>query len=425
MPVVTLGLNHKSAPLAVREQVVLPAERLDAALAALAARPGVREAAVLSTCNRTEIYAVLAPEAEPTILQRWLEAEQGLAHDWLNQYLYTLHDDAAISHLLRVTAGLDSLVLGEPQILGQAKVAYHSASRNGLLGQILERLFQHAFAVAKRVRTETDIGAHPVSVAFAAVTLARQIFGALETRTALLIGAGEMIDLTARHFHEQGIQHIIIANRSRERAEIIAELCGGQAIGLDEIANFLARADIVVSCTASSEPILDRATVKQAIKKRRHEPVFMADLAVPRDIEPSVERLDDVYLYTVDDLRDVIDRNMRQRMAAAEQAETLVSEQSEAFMGWVRTLNAVGAIRAYRSQAKAHRDAVLAEAKRALEAGQPTDEVLERLAHRLTRKLLHQPTLGLRDAARSGDQERIRQSCQLLGIPTHPDQDEE
>lgn len=425
MPVVTLGLNHKSAPLAVREQVVLPAERLDAALAALASRPGVREAAVLSTCNRTEIYAVLAPEAEPTILQRWLEAEQGLEHDWLNQYLYTLHDDAAISHLLRVTAGLDSLVLGEPQILGQAKVAYHSASRNGLLGQILERLFQHAFAVAKRVRTETDIGAHPVSVAFAAVTLARQIFGALETRTALLVGAGEMIDLTARHFHEQGIQHIIIANRSRERADIIAEACDGKAIGLDEIPNFLARADIVVSCTASSEPILDRATVKHAIKKRRHEPVFMADLAVPRDIEPSVERLDDVYLYTVDDLRDVIDRNMRQRMAAAEQAETLVSEQSEAFMGWVRTLNAVGAIRSYRSQGKRHRDEVLAEAQKALEAGQPAEEVLERLARRLTRKLLHGPTLGLRDAARSGDPERIRQSCQLLGIPTQSDQDEE
>ncbi len=425
MPVVTLGLNHKSAPLAVREQVVLPAERLDAALAALASRPGVREAAVLSTCNRTEIYAVLAPEAEPTILQRWLEAEQGLEHDWLNQYLYTLHDDAAISHLLRVTAGLDSLVLGEPQILGQAKVAYHSASRNGLLGQILERLFQHAFAVAKRVRTETDIGAHPVSVAFAAVTLARQIFGALETRTALLIGAGEMIDLTARHFQEQGIQHIIIANRSRERAEIIAEVCGGKAIGLDEIPNFLSRADVVVSCTASSEPILDRATVKHAIKKRRHEPIFMADLAVPRDIEPSVERLDDVYLYTVDDLRDVIDRNMRQRMAAAEQAETLVNEQSEAFMGWVRTLNAVGAIRTYRSQAKQHRDEVLAEAKKALEAGQPTEEVLDRLARRLTRKLLHRPTLGLRDAARSGDPERVRQSCQLLGIPTQSDQDDE
>jgi len=425
MPVVTLGLNHKSAPLAVREQVVLPAERLDAALAALAARPGVREAAVLSTCNRTEIYAVLAPEATPAILQRWLESEQGLEPEWLNQYLYTLHDDAAISHLLRVTAGLDSLVLGEPQILGQAKVAYHSASRNGLLGQILERLFQHAFAVAKRVRTETDIGAHPVSVAFAAVTLARQIFGALETRTALLIGAGEMIDLTARHFHEQGIRHIIIANRSPERAEAIAELCEGEAIGLGQIPEHLARADIVVSCTASSEPILDRATVKQAIKKRRHEPVFMTDLAVPRDIEPSIERLDDVYLYTVDDLRDVIDRNRRQRLAAAEQAETLVSEQAEAFMGWVRTLGAVGAIRAYRSRAKQHRDEAVAEAKRALEAGQPVDEVLERLGRRLTRRLLHQPTLGLRDAARSGDTQRIRQSCELLGIPMNPDQDDE
>ncbi len=416
MPVVSLGLNHKSAPLAAREQVVIPAERLDEALAALAERPGVREAAVLSTCNRTEIYAVLAPEATPMILQRWLESEQGLAQGWLDNYLYTLKDRDAIRHLLRVTAGLDSLVLGEPQILGQSKLAYHSASRNGLLGQILERLFQHAFAVAKRVRTETDIGAHPVSVPFAAVTLAKQIFGELDQRSALLIGAGEMIELTARHFHEQGMRRIIIANRSIERAQVLAELCNGKAIELQQIPDYLADTDVLVSCTASPHPILEHSSVKRSLKARRHEPIFMADLAVPRDIEPSVERLDDVYLYTVDDLRDVIDRNRRQRMAAAEEAEALIETQSDRFMGWVRTLGAVGAIRRYREQGEQVRAEALTRAKRALEAGHPPEAVLEVMARQISRRLMHRPTLGLREAARSGDQARIAQSYHLLGL---------
>ena len=425
MPVVSLGLNHKSAPLAVRERVVFPAERLDDALAALAQRPGVREAAVLSTCNRTEIYAVLAPEATPAILQRWLESEHGLEHDWLRPYLYTLEARDAIIHLLRVAAGLDSLVLGEPQILGQAKVAYHSASRAGLLGQILDRLFQHAFAVAKRVRTETDIGAHPVSVAFAAVTLARQIFGDLGERQALLIGAGEMIELTARHFREQGMGGLMVANRSRDRAEMVAGLCGGRAFGLNEVEDLLADADIVISCTGSTEPILRREAVRKSLRARRHRPVFMADLAVPRDIEPSVEDLADVYLYTVDDLRDVIDRNRRSRAAAADEAERLVADQADRFMDWVRTLDAVSAIRRYRQHAERQREYALDQARRQLNAGQPAEQVLEALAHRLTRKLLHLPTLGLREAARSGDPEIIRQSHRLLGLDDRRDDDSE
>ncbi len=425
MPVVSLGLNHKSAPLAVREQVVFPADRLDVALTALAERPGVREAAVLSTCNRTEIYAVLAPEATPAILQRWLESEHGLPHDGLSNYLYTLEGRDAIIHLLRVAAGLDSLVLGEPQILGQAKVAYHSASRAGLLGQILDRLFQHAFSVAKRVRTETDIGAHPVSVAFAAVTLARQIFGDLGERHALMIGAGEMIELTARHFREQGMGSLMVANRSRDRAEMVAALCGGRALGLDELEGNLPGADIVISCTASTAPILRRDAVRKSLKARRHRPVFMADLAVPRDIEPSVEDLDDVYLYTVDDLRDVIHRNRQSRAEAADEAERLVAEQADRFMDWVRTLDAVSAIRRYRQHGERQRDYALDQARRQLNAGQPPEQVLEALAHRLTRKLLHLPTLGLREAARSGDPETIRESHRLLGLDDRRDDDNE
>lgn len=424
MPVVSLGLNHESAPLAVREQVVLPAETLDSALSALADRPGVREAAVLSTCNRTEIYAVLAPEATPAILHRWLASQQGLDADWLGPYLYVHEGRDAVVHLLRVTAGLDSLVLGEPQILGQAKLAYRSAADAGLLGQILDRLFQHAFSLAKRVRTETAIGTHPVSVAFAAVTLARQIFDRLDRRRALLIGAGEMIELTARHFREQGMGELVIANRSRHRAEALASTCGGSALGLDEIDAFLPKADIIISCTASNEPILSREQVRTGLRQRRHEPVFMVDLAVPRDIEPSVDRLEDVYLYTVDDLRDVIDRNQRSRAAAAEEAEILVDGQAERFMDWIRTLDAVSAIRRYRLHGEQQREYALEQAQREISAGQPPDQVLEALAHRLTRKLLHLPTLGLRDAARSGDPEIIRQSHRLLGLDDSRDDNE-
>lgn len=423
MPVVCLGLNHKSAPLAVRERVVFSAERLDPALAALAERPGVREAAVVSTCNRTEIYAVLAPEATPAILRRWLEAEQNLHSDELADHLYSLEGRDAIRHLLRVSSGLDSLVLGEPQILGQAKLAYHGASRAGLLGQILQRLFQHAFSVAKRVRTETDIGAHPVSVAYAAVTLARQIFGQLDTCQGLLIGAGEMIELTARHFHEQGMRGLVVANRSLERAQRVAGFCAGTGIALDDLEAQLAGADIIVACTASDTPVLTRETMKRVLKSRRHQPLFMVDLAVPRDIEPTIETLPDVYLYTVDDLRGVIEQSRRSRAAAADHAETIVEEQTDAFMAWMRTLDAVGAIRRYRQHAEHQRDEALAQAHRQLSAGHAPEAVIEQLAHRLTRKLLHTPTMGLREAAREGDARVIRDSHRLLGLDEHDEGD--
>ncbi|MDR9432284.1 MAG: glutamyl-tRNA reductase [Spiribacter sp.] len=425
MPVVSLGLNHKTAPLAVRERVVFRTDRLDEALAALAARPGVREAAVLSTCNRTEIYAVLAPEATPAILHRWLESQHALKPNELASHLYTLHGREAIVHLLRVTAGLDSLVLGEPQILGQAKIAYHSATRAGLLGQILDRLFQHAFSVAKRVRTETDIGAHPVSVAFAAVTLARQIFGDLKHRRALLIGAGEMIELTARHFHEQGLSGVRVANRNLARAEHVAAICGGEALGLEQLESALGSADIIVSCTASDTPVLSRENIARALKARRHQPMFFVDLAVPRDIDPQADKLADVYLYTIDDLRDVIDRSMRSRAVAADQAEQLIDAQAARFMDWVRTLDAVSAIRRYRQLAEQQRDQALQQAQRQLAAGQSAEKTLNELAHRLTRKLLHRPTIGLREAARSGDPETIRHSHEFLGLNQQNDEDNE
>ncbi|MGD8708857.1 MAG: glutamyl-tRNA reductase [Ectothiorhodospiraceae bacterium] len=422
MPVVTLGLNHNSAPLAVRERVVIGSEMLDEALAELGERPGVREAVVLSTCNRTEIYAVLSPEATPQVLQRWLEDSHRLEHDWLSQFLYTHHGRAAVEHLLSVAAGLDSLIIGEPQILGQAKHAYHAGLRQGTVGQTLDRLFQHAFATAKHIRTDTDIGNHPVSVAFAAVSLARQIFGDMDRRTALLIGAGETIELTARHLRDQHIARLIIANRSPERARKLAEHHGGEGIALGDIPHFLDGTDIIVASTGSTLPILGKGSVETALKRRKHQPMFMVDIAVPRDIEPEVGELSDVYLYTIDDLREVIEDNLRSRQQAARQGEEIVQTHAEQFMGWVRSLDAVSTIRRYRQHAERQRDEVLRRARRRLARGDDPEVVLEYLARTLTGKLTHAPTVGMREAAREGGAPALHQGRRILGLPPEDDE---
>lgn len=422
MPVVTLGLSHKSAPVEIRERIVFPTECLEEAIRNLVERPGIYEAVLLSTCNRTELYAVLAPEAAPEILQHWLEHTHRLTPGWLAQYLYLLNGEAAVRHLLTVASGLDSLVLGEPQILGQTKGAYQAALRCGTVRHTLDRLFQYAFSVAKQVRTETDIGAHPVSVAFAAVSLASQIFGDLDRQTAMLIGAGDTIDLTARHLSERNIARLIIANRSLDRARKLAEQYHGEAISLAEIPHVLKDADIVVSSTASTLPILGKGSVESALKRRKHRPMFMVDIAVPRDIEPEVGELADVYLYTIDDLREVIDDNLRSRREAAQQADLIIADQVERFMGWMRSLQAVSPIRSYRHRAECLREEVLQRAQRRLSRGDDPALVLEYLSHTLTRKLIHEPTVGLREAARSGDPDMIRTSQRLLGL--HSDEDE-
>ena len=422
MPVVTLGLSHKSAPVEIRERIVFPSECLEEAVCDLVERPGIDEAVLLSTCNRTELYAVLAPEATPEILQRWLEHTHRLSPGWLTQYLYSLNGEAAVRHLLTVASGLDSLVLGEPQILGQAKCAYQAALRCGTVRHTLDRLFQYAFSVAKQVRTETEIGAHPVSVAFAAVSLASQIFGDLDQQTALLIGAGDTIELTARHLTEHRITQLIIANRSLERARKLAEQYHGQAISLADIPHVLKDTDIVVSSTASALPILGKGSVESALKRRKHRPMFMVDIAVPRDIEPEVGDLADVYLYTIDDLREVIDDSLRSRHEAARQADLIIADQVERFMGWMRSLEAVSPIRSYRHRAERLREEVLQRARRRLNRGDDPALVLEYLSHTLTKKLIHEPTIGLREAARGGDPETIRTSRRLLGL--HTDEDE-
>ena len=416
MPLFTHGLSHKTAPLEVRERLVFDEDRARDALGDLVARPGVREAALISTCNRTEVYTVLEPGAPPQTVLRWLAAEQAVDPGWLADYLYVHHDGEMVRHLLRVAPGLDSLVLGEPQISGQIKLAYNQALAAGTLGRVLDRLFQHAFSVSKQVRTETGIGSHPVSVAFAAVTLARQIFGDLNGYTGLLIGAGETIELTARHFHEQGMRRFIVANRSAARAEELAGQYNGEAIDLGSLPGRIEEADVVVASTGSQLPILGKGVIERAVRRRKHRPMFMVDIAVPRDIEPEAGDLDDVYLYTVDDLQEVIDDNLRSRQDAATQAEEIIDVQVERFEAWLRGLDAVPLVRAFRERSASQRDAVLARARRRLARGDDPEAVLEYLAHTLTNRLIHTPTRALRDAGSAGNGELLAAARRLLDV---------
>lgn len=416
MPLCTIGLNHKSAPVEVRERVVFPPDRLAAALQALKQRPGVREAAVISTCNRTEVYTLLEAGTDTVTVLDWLAASHALERDWLSRFVYTHLDAAAVGHLLRVTPGLDSLVLGEPQIGGQAKDAYAEALQAGTLGPVLDRLFQHAFTVSKLVRSQTGIGSHPVSVAFAAVSLARQIFGPLDAYTALLVGAGETIELTARHLANQGLHRFLVANRTRERAEALADAHAGEAIDLAALPERIAEADIVISSTASPLPLIGKGTVQRALRKRKRRPMFLVDIAVPRDIEPEVAELDDAYLYTVDDLHDVVEENINSRRHAAMEAEDIVELQSDRFMAWLRSLESVPAIRDFRGRAEAHREEVLNRALRRLRNGEPPEEALQYLAHTLTNRLLHAPTTRLREAGEQGERALLDAARQLLDL---------
>lgn len=413
MPLITIGINHQTAPLAIRERMAFNAEQTPAALARLLAVPGVEEAVLLSTCNRTEIYCAAA---EPGRVADWLVAERTPEDPGIAERLYRHRDGAAVRHLLRVAAGLDSMVLGEPQILGQLKQAYQMAGEQGATGSLMHRLFQHAFAVAKQVRTRTSIGASPVSVAFAAVSLARQIFGDFGNCTALLIGAGETVELAARHLHDKGLERMIVANRTLARAHAVAEPFAGYAIPLSELAAHLGEADIVIASTASPEPVLTETMARTAFGKRRARPVFMVDLAVPRDIESAVGELEDVYLYTIDDLQSVIRDSLRSRQAAARQAEEIIDAEAELFTRRLRALDAVPVIRALRTEAEARKQATLDRARHMLAAGKPPEEALEYLANTLTNRLLHRPTTGLRDAAHDEDLELLLAARRLFGV---------
>ncbi|MBN3145610.1 glutamyl-tRNA reductase [Pectobacterium brasiliense] len=417
MTLLALGINHKTAPVSLRERVVFSPDKLGVALDSLLQQPLVQGGVVLSTCNRTELYlSVDAQENQREQLIRWLCEYHQLRPEEVNGSLYWHQDNAAVSHLMRVASGLDSLVLGEPQILGQVKKAFAESQRGHSLSSELERLFQKSFTVAKRVRTETDIGASAVSVAFAACTLARQIFESLSDVTVLLVGAGETIELVARYLREHKVQKMVIANRTRERAQALATEVGAEVITLAELDEQLVHADIVISSTASTLPIIGKGMMERTLKARRNQPMLMVDIAVPRDIEPEVGKLPNVYLYSVDDLHAIIQHNLAQRKAAAVQAESIVQQESSDFMAWLRAQSAVETIRDYRAQADELRAEMTAKALAAIQQGNDVEAVIQELTHRLTNRLIHAPTKSLQQAARDGDQNRLQILRDSLGL---------
>jgi glutamyl-tRNA reductase len=411
MPINVLGLNHKTAPVALREKVAFSENRLAAALRALRQESGVAEAVIVSTCNRTELY--WSGPATGAELSQWLERHHGNNLD-LASSLYVLKERLAIEHAFNVASGLDSMVLGEPQILGQLKDAYRVAHESGSTGPWLNKLFQAAFSAAKRVRSETQIGANAVSLASAAVSLARRMYADLGARSALMVGAGEMIDLAARHFVSAGVGRIVIANRTLARAQTLAAELKAYGVDLGALDKELADADIVVSCTASPLPLITKASAAAAVRKRRHRPIFMLDLAVPRDIEPAVADLSDVYLFSIDDLRKLVEENQKQREAAAGNARLLLEEEVARFLAETRAQDAGPAIRSLRQRADAIRSHTVEHARRMLQSGRTADEVIDYLANTLTNRLLHAPTQALRDASESGDPDLARLLIRLL-----------
>ena len=416
MSLYALGLNHATAPLDVREQIAFSPDALAHALRDLLTRPSVKEAAILSTCNRTELY-VRSPEPRPVVA--WLEDFHHVPKDSLAPYLYTLPRDKAVTHAFRVASGLDSMVLGEPQILGQMKQAVRHAESAGTLGLVLNRLFQRTFAVAKDVRTQTDIGSASISMAAASVKLAERLFPSIGEQRLLLIGAGEMIDLTATHFAARHPKSITIANRTLERGQELAARFNAEAITLNEMPDRLQEFDIIVTCTASTLPILGKGLLERVIKARRHAPVFIVDLAVPRDVEPEAAELDDVFLYSVDDLTNIVKDNLQIRKEAVVQAEEMIAAQAGSFLRWLEGRTVVPTITALHGHHDQLRATELERARKLLAGGAAPDQVLEALARGLTNKFLHAPTQALNKA---GDAERAELVAMFEHIYRLPEQ---
>jgi glutamyl-tRNA reductase len=378
----------------VREKVTFGEDVLCEALTELTGHTDIDEAAILSTCNRTEIYCNLNACDESWPID-WFSGFHGCRKNELHGCLYTHPGLGAVKHVLRVASGLDSMVIGEPQVLGQLKQAYQAAREAGSTGKLLNRLFQHSFKVAKDVRSNTMIGNHPVSVAYAAVRLARQIFGDLSRQTVLLIGAGETMELAAKHLSESGLHKMIVANRTLERAQNLAQRYSAYIITLEEIPRHLDEADIIISSTASPVPLLRRDMIEAALLQRKHRPVFVLDIAVPRDVEPEVGELEDIYLYTVDDLKSIIDDNIKTRREAVRQAEQIIDAEVVHFMDWVNSQDAVATIRALRNQADLVSADVLESALQKLRLGAAPEDLLQEVTRTLTNKLIHPPSARL------------------------------
>ena len=413
MNFLAFGINHRTASLDVRERVAFAPEKMIAALQQARDTAELSEVVILSTCNRTEVYC--SGQMDSSQLLSWFARYHSLTEQQLENCHYLYRDAEVARHIMRVACGLDSMVLGEPQILGQVKSAFAVAREAGTVAGQLNQAFQQVFSVAKKVRTETAIGENPVSVAYAAVSLGQQIFSDLSREHALLIGAGETVELVAQHLQEKGIGGITVANRTLNRAQELAEQFAADAILLSDIPEHLHRADIVISSTASQLPILGKGAVESALKTRKHRPMFMVDIAVPRDIEPQVAQLSDVYLYTVDDLKEVIDENIRSRESAAHNAEAIIDQGVEIWHRQQRALNAVGTIRAVRENVENLRDDELAKVLKSLQRGDDPQQLLRLLAHNLTNKFLHEPTTRLKQAGEEGAEQHIQWANQLFG----------
>ena len=417
MAVWALGLNHTTAPLDLRGRFAFALDKLAPTLQSLRgsfdSRHPTVEATILSTCNRTEIYCA-ADEAAAEHTMRWLAASGGVTPEQLRSHAYVLADGEAARHAFRVASGLDSMVLGEPQILGQMKNAVRAADGAGALGRTLNQLFQRSFAVAKEVRSATEIGAHSISMAAAAVRLAAQLFEDLRETRILFVGAGDMIELTATHFAARQPRAMVIANRTVARGEQLATRFAGESMRLADLPARLAEFDIVVSCTASTLPLIGLGAVERALKARKHRPMFMLDLAVPRDIEPEVSALEDIYLYTVDDLAQLVQSGQAGRHAAVAQAEVIIDAGVDSFMHWLRARDplhgSVPLIQQLNAQADAWRSLETGRARKLLARGESVDSVLEALARGLTQKMLH----GALAELRSSDGETREQTAQTL-----------
>jgi glutamyl-tRNA reductase len=392
MQLFTLGINHQTAPLNVREQIAFNVETMEPALHNLVEHGAAREATILSTCNRTEVYC---STQDPGRIVNWLANYHQMESRDIEPYLYTLPREQAVKHAFRVASGLDSMVLGEPQILGQMKQAVRYAEQAGTLGFMLHKLFQRTFSVAKDVRTQTEIGANLISMAAAAVKLAERIFPSVSEQNVLFIGAGEMIELNAVHFAARTPKYITVANRTLERAQVLARRINGHAITLNELPEQLAHHDIIVTCTASPLPILGKGMVERALKQRKHRPLVIVDLAVPRDVEAEVAELNDVFLYTVDDLAEVVRDGMDARQGAVREAEVIIDSSVANFIQWMESREVVPTIRALRDNAERYRRHEMEKALRLLAKGDDMAQVLESLSNSLTNKLLHAPTHAL------------------------------
>lgn len=414
MALATLGINHRTASLDLREKIAFTPDALDAALKELAALPNIGAAVILSTCNRTELY--LSHDTAEDLVQardwlcHWHQVDPTALQDAL--YWYVAED--AVRHAIEVASGLDSMVPGEPEILGQFKQASRDAEQAGTLGGELHRLIQHTFAAAKKVRTLTEISRNPVSIAHVAVSLTKQFFDQLQERRALVIGAGEAARLVARYLNDAGIGHLTIANRSLDRAQKLARELLAHAIPMSHIDHTLEDADIVISSTASPVPVLGKGMVEDAVRRRKHRPIYMVDLAVPRDIEPQIASLSDVYLYTQEDLRQVIEKNLQSRENARQEASAIIDQQVEEFARRAQGESAFALIRDYRDQAQELRDETLEQAQQRLKRGRGTEETLEWLAHTLCNRLTHNPTQALNEAGQDNDHSLLDAARTLL-----------